>query len=439
MAPVVLSWGRVHRYRHWVTRPHHLDQVDLAAAARKGGNGAALAHGMGRSYGDSALNGGGALIVTRGLDRILSTDWTTGVVRAEAGLSLDALMRLSVPRGWFPAVAPGTKFVTLGGAVANDVHGKNHHLSGSFGAHVRALGLMGSDGKRTVLSRTENAELFALTLGGLGLTGFIEWVEIGLTPIQSSELKIETRHIDRLDAFFEFCADSGDWPYAVAWIDCFAPDRALGRGLFSRGRFAEDGPLAAHRDGRLVWPVETPGFVLNWVTISTFNRLYRAHSKTGAEHRQDYDGFFFPLDGIRLWNRLYGQRGFYQHQSLLDPDEARAGLTEMLSTISASGQGSFLAVLKNFGPERSPGRLTFGGEGFSLALDFANKGTRTLELLSRLDSIIRRHGGRLYPAKDGRMSGTFFRESYPAWRDLEEARDPAISSSFWRRVMKGAG
>lgn len=431
---MILSWGRVHREEHWVSRPRHMDQADPAALAAAAPNGRVLAHGMGRSYGDSPLNGGGALLITQGLDRIHTADWEQGWIRAEAGLTLDALLRLAVPKGWFPAVVPGTKFVTLGGAVANDIHGKNHHVVGSFGAHVRRLGLRRSDGTELTLAPDENDELFRLTIGGLGLTGLITWVEIKLIPIRSAELEIETERFGHIDAFFELSEASAGWPYTVAWIDCFAPRRQLGRGLFSRGRFAEEGPLTPHRDGRLVWPVETPGILLNRASISAFNFAYRNLSKTGKGLRQHYSAFFFPLDGIRGWNRLYGARGFFQHHSLLPPEAARAGVTELLEEIRVTGQGSFLAILKNYGPERSPGRLSFAAEGVSLALDFANRGASTHALLDRLDAIVRRRGGRIYPAKDGRMASDFFRESYPAWEALAAARDPAFSSSFWRRV-----
>ena len=243
MDPMILSWGRAHRFAHRTARPRFRDAIDLAELVRMADNGRVLAHGMGRSYGDSPLNENGALLLTGNLDRFISVDWQTGVVCAEAGLTLDSLMQVSVPRGWFPGVCPGTKFVTLGGAVANDVHGKNHHVSGSFGASVLALGLLRSDGTRLTLSRQENTALFALTLGGLGLTGLIEWVQLRLIPIKSSELEMETERFDHLDDFFRLCDDSADWPYAVAWVDCFAPERTLGRGLFSRGRFTETGPL----------------------------------------------------------------------------------------------------------------------------------------------------------------------------------------------------
>lgn len=431
---MIESWGRAHRLKHQVSCLNWRDELDLSTLAGAAANGHVLPYGMGRSYGDSCLNGDGTLIQTGRLDRFLAADWTRGVVKAEAGLTLDSLMQLSVPKGWFPMIVPGTKFVSLGGAVANDIHGKNHHLSGSFGASVQALGLLRSDGTRLSLSRSENQELFSLTIGGLGLTGLIEWVELKMLPISSSELEIQTFRLDHLDAFFEHSDDSADWPYTVAWVDCFAPSRALGRGLFSRGRFAENGALLAHRNRRVTVPLEMPSIALNRYSMTAFNQLYWRLSKTGTSMRDGYDRFFFPLDTIGRWNRIYGKRGFYQHQSLLPPDDARSGLRALLEEIRQSGQGSFLAVLKNYGPEQSPGTLSFAGEGCSLALDFANTGRTTLELLERLDAIVAKFGGRLYPAKDGRMSGAFFRASYPQWVELEAARDPLFSSTFWRRV-----
>ena len=431
---MILSWGRAHRGEHEAHLPSYLDQVELAPLAAASPNRRILAHGLGRSYGDSPLNEGGALIITARLDRVLAVDWASGWIRAESGLTLDQLMRLAVPHGWFPPVTPGTKFVTLGGAVANDVHGKDHHIAGSFGAHVLAIGLRRSDGQDLRLARDENPELFALTIGGLGLTGFITWVEFRMTAIPSAEMVVERFRVPGIESFFELSEESAEWPYAVAWVDCFPPKRSLGRGIFMRARFAEGAVRAPHRERRIPWPCETPSILLNRVTIGAFNRLYYSLSRTGMQSGAHYDSYFFPLDAIMNWNKLYGARGFFQHQSMIPPETGRRGVTKLLEVIRESGQGSFLAVMKTHGHERSPGRLTFGGPGVSLALDFANKGAGTLALLERLDAIVRDHGGRLYPAKDGRMSGEFFRESYRAWEDLEAVRDPVFSSSFWRRV-----
>ncbi|MEO0466514.1 MAG: FAD-binding oxidoreductase [Pseudomonadota bacterium] len=433
MAKPVLSWGRAHSFDHDVHALPSTGPLDLNRVAEKGAP--ILAHGLGRSYGDVALNDGGHLLLTPRRDDFLTADWDTGVIRARSGLSLADLHQVTIPRGWFVAVTPGSKFVTLGGAVANDVHGKNHHQAGSFGVHVLAVGLVHSERGPLTLSRDEHPDLFALTIGGLGLTGFIDWVEIQLQPIASSNMDVENLAFDSLDGFFDLSLTSADWPYTVAWVDCFASGAHLGRGIFTRARFASEGPLnAALRKKGLKWPMTTPAFMMNRLSIGAFNWLYRNRPGARFTGEQSYDPFFYPLDAIQDWNKLYGSRGFYQHQSLIPPDAGRDGVTELLRAIGKSGQGSFLAVLKIHGPESSPGVMSFCREGVSLALDFANKGPKTLKLLDELDQITADHRGRTYPAKDGRMSAEFFKASYPRWVELEAARDPAFSSSFWRRV-----
>ena len=391
---------------------------------------------QGRSYGDVALNDGGTLIKTGNLNRLISADWEKGIVRAESGLTLDALLRVCVPKGWFLPVTPGTKFVSLGGAVANDVHGKNHHISGSFGAHVKRLGLSRSDGEAFILSPRKNKDLFKLTISGLGLTGFIEWVELQLIPIKSASMTVENIPFNSLDEFFAHSDDSKNWPYTVAWVDCLASGQELGRGIFSRGRHSEvPGALAAHdASTKLTWPADAPNWFLNKVSISTFNRLYRARPGARFQGEQHYDPFFYPLDGIKNWNKMYGKQGFFQHQSIIPKDEAHNGVRALLEVIERSGQGSFLAVMKNHGRETSPGLNSFCLEGTSLALDFANHGAKTLSLLSELEAISLKHGGRLYPAKDGTMSAAGYQQGYPNWRALEDARDPILDSAFWQRV-----
>ena len=438
MDKLVLSWGRARRYAHDVSRlspERAMQQIEAAWASGK----PALAHGLGRSYGDVALNENGALLTTPRLSHFISADWTTGIVRAAAGLSSEELLRVSVPRGWFLPVTPGTKFVTMGGAVANDVHGKNHHHAGSFGAHVRRIGLLRSDNGLVECGPDTNAELFALTIGGLGLTGIILWVEFQMSRIGSAFLDTENLPCASLEDFFRMSEESKDWPFTVMWVDCLATGTSLGRGIFSRGRPLSDGRLIPHSQKALALPVTPPGWILNSVTLRAFNALYRRRpgaSYTGAMH---YDPFFYPLDRIHGWNKLYGKRGFFQHQSIIPLENGKAGVTKLLERIAASGQGSFLSVLKVHGREKSPGVMSFCREGVSLALDFANRGDVTLELLKDLDRITRDHGGRLYPAKDAHMSPDFFQESYPAWARLESARDPKISSSFWRRVTQNKG
>ena len=435
---MVLSWGRVQRYEHDVRRLRAGRETAQIKAAFEG-EASVLAHGLGRSYGDVALNDGGCLLMTPGMDQLISADWKTGRIRASAGLSNEELLRVCVPKGWYLPVTPGTKFVTLGGAVANDVHGKNHHKKGSFGAHVTRIGLMRSDRGLVELSRDENADLFALTLGGLGLTGIILWVELQLAPIQSAYVDVENIPCASLSDFFRLSEESQEWDYTVMWVDCFATGDELGRGIFSRARPRSDGRLDVHSTKAVKWPVPTPGFALNRMSISVFNALYRARPGARYVGEQHYDPFFYPLDKILDWNLLYGSKGFFQHQSLLPPELGEAGIREMLQRIAQSGQGSFLAVLKVHGPETSPGVMSFCREGVSLALDFANKGASTLRLFSDLDAIVRNYGGRVYPAKDSRMSAEFFQEAYPEWTRLEAERDPKVSSSFWRRVTETGG
>lgn len=431
----VSAWGRLSRLPHAVSRPPFLDD----AAAIVGAPGSPLlVRGLGRSYGDVCLNAGGRLMVTDRLDRLQWIDLQAGRVRAEAGLSIDRLLRVIVPRGWFVPVTPGTKFVTLGGAVANDVHGKNHETAGSFGAHVERLGLRRSTGESLTLSRDENAELFAATVGGLGLTGFIEWVEMTLVPIRAARLATETLAIADVDEFFRIAEASRDWPFTVAWVDCLAKGRDLGRGLFMRGRWAETGGLAIHGPPRLGFAPEPPGLLLNSLTMRAFNALYRRRPYALGAGDQHYDPFFYPLDTLAAWNRLYGKRGFYQHQSVIPFPAARDTVVRLLETTAAQGQGSFLAVLKLLGESRSGGVLSFPMPGATLALDFPNKGERTRRLLLTLAEIVTAAGGRLYPAKDSVMTPDMFRAGYPEWRSVEAWRDPAFGSDFWRRVTGDA-
>lgn len=431
----VSSWGRLRQVPHEVARPAFLDEARVLMRSQRN---PVLCYGLGRSYGDVCLNENGRLIVTDMLDRLVSFDRQTGVVRAEAGVSLDHLLRTVVPHGWFMPVVPGTKFVTLGGAVANDVHGKNHETAGTLGAHLRALGLARSSGEVLTLTRDENPELFAATIGGLGLTGMILWVELQLAPIRSAMIDSETIAIDDLDAFFRQADASRDWPYTVAWVDCLAKERAIGRGFFIRGRAAEAGGLTPHGAPRIGIPFDIPGGLLNGVTIGAFNAFYRKRPWALGARRLHYDPFFFPLDAVARWNRLYGPRGFFQHQSAVPMQGVTETIRKLLALTAEFAEGSFLVVLKMFGDRPSPGLLSFPMPGATLALDFPNKGESTRRLLTRMADVVLEAGGRLYPAKDATMSRAAFRAGYPAWRQLEAQRDPAIMSDFWRRVTAGA-
>ena len=429
-----LSWGRVERASQEVAAPHFRDE--LKALLTEPGDRSLLAVGRGRSYGESCLNGGQRLIDMTRLDRLIAVDPVKGVVQAEAGLALGDLLRHIVPRGWFTTTTPGTRHATLGGLVANDVHGKNHHRSGSFGRGIRKLGLLRSDRGQLDLAAGQGDELFAATIGGLGLTGVITSVELELAPIRSAYLDVERIAFGHLRDFFRLAAESADsHEHTVAWIDCAAGGSDLGRGIFQRANWLEDGDLAPHSDSGLTVPFETPAVLLNAVTVRAFNGLYYRLQKSGsARQRMHYAPFFYPLDKVDHWNRLYGRSGFYQYQCVVPPSAAEAATEELLREIAGSGAASVLSVLKTLGAARSPGLLSFAREGATLALDVANRGPATLALLGRLDAIVRQAGGRLYPAKDGRMPADMFRAGYPEWTSFAQHVDPRFSSNFWRRV-----
>ncbi len=428
------SWGRVVKAPHRRYALHHRDDAPGLIAKAASGH-SVLPVGLGRSYGDSNLNAHEAILEMSALDRLMAFDPETGILRAEAGVSLWDILDFAVPRGFFLPTTPGTRFVTLGGAIANDVHGKNHHRAGTFGRWVRRIGLQRSDTGYQELSPSD--PLFTATIAGLGLTGVILWADLELVRVPSSQIDQEVIPFGGLDEFFTLNRESEEsHEHTVAWIDCVATGEGLGRGLFTRGNWAQDGEYTVCPQNSLVtMPMDAPGFVLNKLSLTAFNKLYYANGKRKAGRSTvPYGGFFYPLDAINSWNRLYGQRGFYQYQSVIPPAAAEDATREMLEAIAAAGQGSFLAVLKTFGDLKSPGLLSFPREGTTLALDFPNKGWRTLALLDRLDAIVSAAGGRLYPAKDGRLHPAQFREGYPALGDFLPHRDPAISSAFWKRM-----
>jgi FAD/FMN-containing dehydrogenase len=434
------SWGRVARGLEYVAAPRFQDEAVRACAAAVEAGMTLLAGGLGRAYGDSGLNAGGAVIDMRALDRVLAFDAQSGVLRAEAGLSLDQLIRRVTPHGWFPPTTPGTRFVTLGGAVANDVHGKNHHRSGTLGCWVRRLGLWRSDRGLLELSPENEPELFAATLGGMGLTGAILWVELQLVRIGSAWLDEETVPFQRLDEFFALACDSeAGFEHTVAWIDCTARGDQFGRGLFSRGNWRDDGRYTLHAERpRRTLPLDLPNAALNPLTLKLFNARYYNRGKSRPRFNvEHYAGALYPLDAIGQWNRLYGPRGFYQYQCVVPPETAPDAVAALLDQIASSGQGSFLAVLKTFGAKASPGLMSFPMPGATLAMDFPNLGDATHALFGRLDDIVRQAGGRLYPAKDGRMPPAMLCAGYPNLERFAQLRDPNVSSSFWRRSFHG--
>ena len=397
-----------------------------------------LAQGCARSYGDSCINSNATQLSTRRLNRFIQFDTERGILSCEAGLTLDEILRVIVPRGWFLPVVPGTRFVTLGGAIANDVHGKNHHHAGSFGCHVRSLSLLRSDGERPSCSATENAELFAATIGGLGLTGLITSAEIELIPIASDQLECEDLTFSSVEQFVSLSRDSAQWQYTVAWIDTFARNGQVGRGIFSRARHAksphslEPGP----KKPKVAVPFAPPVSMVNKWTVDLFNRIYYGvGSRKEGLHHMHYQPFFFPLDAVANWNRVYGNKGFYQYQCVVPHEGGEQAITELLRDIHTSGEASFLAVLKVFGDYQSPGLLSFPRPGLTLALDFPNRGEKTRQLLNSFDDIVLSAGGALYPAKDARMSAQLFTAGYSAVEAFKTHIDPKFSSAFWRRVQ----
>lgn len=379
-----------------------------------------IARGNGRAYGDAALNPR-ATVSTLRHDRLLAFDETTGRLTCEAGVLLSDLVDIFLPRGWFVPVTPGTRLVTVGGMIAADVHGKNHHLHGSFGRHVESLRLMTAEGGVVTCSRDDNAALFRATIGGMGLTGVITEATFRLMPVETAYIRQETvpgRDLDAVMAAFE---ESATWTYTVAWIDCLAHGSRLGRALLYRGEHARTDELPWNRRGtprrapaprRLRVPFALPDVTLNRFTVAAFNELYYRKGLQAGRTLIDAETFFYPLDAVLDWNRIYGPSGFVQYQCVLPKPASRSGLRLLLERIAAAGAGSFLAVLKLFGPgDADGGVLSFPMEGYTLALDFPAS-ARNFALLIELDAIVADHGGRLYLAKDARMGQRVLRRGY---------------------------
>lgn len=425
----VSSWGRL----SW--DDHELRVLSDAApvAAQLSAQTPGLPRGLGRSYGDVCLNPGGVLWQTTALDRFIAFDEASGRLVCDAGMCLRDIQRMAIPRGWILPVTPGTQMVTVGGAIANDVHGKNHHVVGTFGDHVRRLSLARTDGVTIECGPDLAPEWFAATVGGLGLTGVITRVEIQLRRVNGPWLDTETIPYANLSEFFAIAgASEADWEYTVSWIDCLS---GSGRGLFMRANAAVASTLPEPKARTRSMPLTPPVSLVNGLSLRLFNTAYfQAHKGDGCSQTH-YESFFYPLDSLHEWNRMYGPRGFYQYQSVVPPGVGKDAVQAMLGEIARSGDGSFLAVLKTFGDRPAPGMLSFPQPGVTLALDFPNHGERTHRLFERLDAIVREAGGRIYMAKDARMPRVLFEDGYPRVREFLAYRDPGISSALSRRLM----
>ena len=416
MNDLQLSWGRYPYY------PQNLSAVrwpeDVVRRMSEMPNMSketTLAFGMGRSYGDSCLAVSNSVLSMRGMNHILAADWERGVIKAHAGLTLNELIAVILPRGWFLPVTPGTCFVTLGGAVANDVHGKNHLTKGTFGCHVRELTLYRSDEGEVVCSLAERQELFAATIGGLGLTGVILTVELQLRRIETSQIQQHSIKFNDLEEFFDLSNEfDSQHEYSVAWIDCLATGKHTGRGHYILGDHASKGALEPAKISSIKMPFDPPFSFVNKASLSAFNALYyhRQMHKT-KKNLVNYAPFFYPLDRVLQWNKMYGRKGFQQYQCVIPKDQSREVVRELLQAIAKSGMGSFLVVLKQFGERLSPGLLSFPMPGTTLALDFPQREPEISNLFETLDSLVQETGGRLYPAKDAHLSPTHFKQSYP--------------------------
>jgi FAD/FMN-containing dehydrogenase len=417
------GWGRYPVADCLTATPANTKEASRDAA----GAASVIARGYGRSYGDSSLNPD-LTLCARGMDRILAFDDCSGQLTCEAGVLLSELIDTFLPRGWISPVTPGTKFVTVGGMIAADVHGKNHHGAGSFCDHLAWVDLAIADGRVERCSREQNPDLFAATCGGMGLTGVILRASFTMKPVETSRMRQLTRHASGLDVALRMFEEGLDWTYSVAWIDCLAKGKDLGRSVVIMAEHASPAELPAQeraepfrrqrRRGKSV-PVDFPSFALAPLTVRLFNSVYYRAQRAG-EALVDVEPYFYPLDAITHWNRIYGRRGFMQYQCVLPLAASRDGMVRLLEAISASGSGSFLAVLKRLGGE-SFGHLSFPMPGYTLALDFpATDENRAL--LDRLDQITMELGGRIYLAKDSRASPAAAQSGYPRLAEFREVR-----------------
>ncbi|MBI1833583.1 MAG: FAD-binding oxidoreductase [Candidatus Andersenbacteria bacterium] len=402
-----------------------------------------LAFGMGRSYGDVALNEDGTSISTRFLNHFISFNPETGLLRCEAGVSLGEILKFITPKGWFLPVTPGTKFVSLGGAIANDVHGKNHHRAGSFGAYVTQFELLRSNGRITCSSQ-QNTELFKATIGGLGLTGLITWAEIQLKKAPSRLLAAEATKTEDLTQTIELLTASlPAFEYVIASLDSSARGRKTGRGIVLRGNHLPEEERdnsqekKYYRPPKFTVPITLPVSLLNSFTIKIFNTLYFYRQiVTKKKYVTHYEPFFYPQDAIGYWNRLYGRNGFLQYQCQVTTEKSGETLHTILQEVAAAGFASPITTLKPLGKKNTPALLSFPRPGFTLAMDFPHAGEKLLNLFQKLDDVVLKAGGSLYPAKDAHMSPAMFRHSYPEAAEFKKYIDPAFSSSFWKRVTK---
>ncbi len=442
----VTGWGRYPVTTSDVYRPERMS--DVRSIVGEHVQPTLIARGYGRSYGDAALNTASGVISSERLDRFLAFDESTGELKCEAGTRLKDILDVFVPRGWFLPVTPGTKYPSLAGSFACDVHGKNHHCDGSISRHVTEIELLLASGETVRCTKDDNADLFWATAGGMGLTGIILTVTLKLQPIETAYISVDFVRTRDLAETMELC-ESGDdaYRYSVCWIDCLASGKALGRSVLMRGDHARidqlpagkaKTPLAFRRKPDVTVPFDFPNWAINPLTVKTFNFFYyHSHPKQKNGAIVDYDSYFYPLDAALEWNRIYGNRGFLQYQPVFPLETSRRALTKTLEILAESRIASFLAVLKRFGPQE--GLLSFPMPGYTLALDIPASSPRLFETLKKLDDLVLAEGGRIYLGKDARMTADAFARMYPKlddWKRIKRQVDPdnVFSSDLSRRV-----
>lgn len=427
---VIAGWGRTSPITANVSQPDLTDAVsEIVKNSER-----VVARGLGRSYGDAAQVGGGLTLDITHLDRIIGFDPVTGVVEVEAGVSLDHLIRTLTPQGWFVPVTPGTRYVTVGGAIASDVHGKNHHAVGSFGQHVLELTLITADGSSRTVSPESDAEIFWATVGGMGLTGVILRAKIQMHAVETAKIMATTQRSGDLDALMaDMAALDANVPFSVAWVDTTARGRRFGRGLISHGDFAKRADLPANVEPYALGlpesvevPMDFPAITLNKLTVAAFNELwFRKAPKHAAPILTSLADFFHPLDMVSKWNRIYGRPGFVQYQFVV-PDSGADLVGQAIRAIAATGGTSFLTVLKRFGPGNGA-PMSFPIEGWTLALDIPARIDGLERVLDQLDEKVAEAGGRIYLSKDARLRPDLLATMYPQlaqWQATRRSLDP---------------
>ena len=423
-------WGRLPSPASQIKILDDIDDIGKTLHRTKN----AVAYGAGRSYGDVCQTDNGTLLATSSLDKFRSFDSDSGELSVEAGVLLRDIQRHFTPLGWALPVTPGTQLITVGGAIANDIHGKSHHVHGSFGHQVVKFTLIRSDGEVLECSPTKNPKWFAATIGGIGLTGVISKATIKMEKIPGPWIDSETIPFGSIEEFFKISASTNSkFENSVSWIDCTS--RKSNRGFLMVGNRSTSQKVAKFHNPK-TFPFEPPFSLVNSLTLKPGNLAYYALNRLKpAKSTVHYEKFFYPLDGINEWNKVYGPKGFYQYQSVIPPQNALEATKEMLQVIGKSGQGSMLGVLKEFGNLPSLGLLSFPMAGTTLALDFPNRGDESEKLFKTLDAIVQAAEGRLYLAKDARMPKEMFVATYANLSKFNKFRDPHLSSAMSRRLM----